>query len=102
MIESAGSMGAAFEMVRDKAGAMGINLGKAFGSVEALAAVQSLGGEQAQAYSKTLAHMVSGGNALGEAFDKQSKKGKAAMQLFPKQRASIGHYPGKHPNTSAK
>lgn len=82
LIETSGSMGAAFEKVKATAQSMGVNLGKAFGSVEALSAVQSLGGAQANAYTSTLADMTTGSNAITEAFNKQSKTGKAAMQLF--------------------
>lgn len=82
LIKSTGSLGGAFREISKTAGAMGINLAKAMGSVEGLTAVQAINGAQSGTYAATLENMATGANAVNEAFEKKSKTGKAGLILF--------------------
>ena len=81
LIQKFGTMGKAFEAVTETGNKMGVNLAKAWGSVEASAAVTSIVGQTNEAYVKTLDAMVNGSNAVTEAFDKQLSTGANQAQI---------------------
>ncbi len=81
LIEKEGGMVGAFKAVADAADVMGINLSKAWGSTDALAASLALTGSVNAAYTTTLEDMANGSNAVNEAYQKQLKSGKSQMQL---------------------
>ena len=81
LIQKFGTLGGAFEAIDSKAGQMGINMAKAWGSSEALAASTSLLGAQSSAYVSTLADMQSGTNEIDKAFKKQSDTAASQAQL---------------------
>lgn len=79
LIAREGGMVGAFEAINKAGEDMGLNLAKAWGSVEAGAAVISLTGATNEAYLNTLKDMTTGANALDEAYRKQA--GTAAAQM---------------------
>lgn len=81
LIKKFGGLGGAFEAVNKAGTDMGLNLAKAWSSVEAGAAVTSITGATNEAYVKTLENMTNGANAVSEAFEKQSNTTAAQAQL---------------------
>lgn len=81
LIAKFGSMGAAFEAINKKGTTMGMNLSKAWSSVEASAAVTSLTGATGAAYVQTLDDMANGSNAVNDAFRKQMETEAAQAQI---------------------
>lgn len=90
LISREGSLVGAFEAINKAGTDMGMNMSKAWSSVEASAAVTSLTGATNQAYVNTLEDMRHGVNAIDEAFDKQSKTGKAGMQMMKNNLQGLG------------
>tara|TARA_Y100000310_G_scaffold270565_1_gene284472 strand:+ start:1947 stop:3455 length:1509 start_codon:yes stop_codon:yes gene_type:complete len=85
LIESSENMVDAFGKVQD---ALGNNIeatGKAFGSVEALNAVLSLGGAQNESYQATIESMTNSQGLMSEAVDKQNEQFNAQWQLLKNQ-----------------
>ena len=82
LIEKFGGVGGAFEAVNKAGKDMGINMSKAWSSVEAASAVTSLLGATNEAYTKTLADMTKGSSAVEDAFNKRAETGAAQMQMF--------------------
>ena len=81
LIDKYGNMGAAFDAINKKGTSMGLNLAKAWSSVEAAAAVTSLTGATGQSYIQTLDDMTKGSNAVDEAFRKQMETEAAQAQI---------------------
>ena len=75
------NLGEAFSAISSKSKELGVNTGKAWGSTEAFGATTALTTTLAETYIDTLGSMTDGVDDLGVAFDKQSKTGKAQMQL---------------------
>lgn len=82
LIQKFGSLGAGFEAVQKEIEKQGLSAKKTWGSMEALAGVQSLTGSTNEAYTQTLYEMTEGTNAVNEAFDKQAGTGAASMQIM--------------------
>jgi TP901 family phage tail tape measure protein len=81
LIKKFGGLGGAFKAVNDAGTEMGLNLSKAWSSVEAASAVTSITGATNEAYVNTLNEMTKGANAVETAFDKQSKTMASQAQL---------------------
>lgn len=81
LIKKFGGLGGAFKAVNDAGTEMGLNLSKAWSSVEAASAVTSITGATNEAYVNTLNDMTKGANAVETAFDKQSKTMASQAQL---------------------
>ena len=81
LIKKFGGLGGAFKAVNDAGTEMGLNLSKAWSSVEAASAVTSITGATNEAYVNTLNDMTKGANAVEIAFDKQSKTMASQAQL---------------------
>ena len=79
LFQKFGTLGGAFDAVKSTADDMHINLAKATGSVEALGAMLSITGATNDVYTKSLADMTTGSNAIDLAFEKQADKGKNRM-----------------------
>jgi phage-related tail protein len=82
LIKKMGGLVPAMQAIEKQGGKMGINMAKAWSSVEAGAAVTSLTGATNAAYVSTLNDMTKGANAVDEAFEKQAATSKAQMQLM--------------------
>jgi len=89
LIKTSGSMGAAFKIVSDKAAEMDMQVIKASGSVEAAAAITSIAGATNKAYANTLDDMLSGTNAVSEAYGKQASEFNASVQVVKNQLQSV-------------
>jgi hypothetical protein len=76
------NLGEAFSAISSKSEELGLNLAKAWGSTEAMGASTALTTTLSEKYSDTLKDMGNGVDDLGKAFDKQSKTGKASMQMM--------------------
>lgn len=81
LIKKTGGLVPAMEAIEAQGKAMGINMAKAWSSVEAGAAVTSLTGSTNAAYVATLEDMTKGANAVDAAYQKQLMTGKAQAQL---------------------
>lgn len=81
LIQKFGGLVGGFDAVNGAIEEMGLNAGKTWRSTEALGAVTSLTGATNEAYLTTLEAMSNGVDDLGVAYDKQSKTGKAQMQI---------------------
>lgn len=81
LIKKFGGLGGAFKAVNDAGTDMGLNLSKAWSSVEAASAVTSITGATNVAYVNTLNDMTKGANAVETAFEKQSKTTASQAQL---------------------
>jgi len=85
LIKKSGGMVGAFRAVSEQGKKMGINMAKAWGSTEALAAVTPLldsASTAGVAYAGALDDMLKGSNAVDSAFEKQNQTSKAQMQLM--------------------
>ncbi len=85
LIKKSGGVVNAFRAVTSQGKKMGINMAKAWGSTEALAAVTPLidsASTASIAYSGALEDMLHGANAVDSAFEKQNKTSKAQLQLM--------------------
>lgn len=82
LIKMSGGLGAVFKNVAKGAEAVDVNITKAWGRTEALAAATSIAGATNKAYLDTLDSMVNGSNAVEEAFIKQSETFNAQKQIF--------------------
>ncbi len=89
LIQKSGSLVNAYSDINAEIQKLGLNTAKTWRSTEALAAVTSLTGSTNKAYVDTLVSMTDGVNALDEAYQKQSKTGKASLQLAKNQFQSI-------------
>ena len=81
LIQKFGGLVGGFEAVNGAISELGLNTAKTWRSTEALGAVTSLTGATNEAYLKTLESMTNGVDDLSIAYDKQSKTGKAQMQM---------------------
>lgn len=81
LIQKTGGLVNAFGAIEGAGKGLGLNMAKAWSSVEAGAAVTSLLGATNGAYTDTLKSMTTGADALGDAFDKQSKTGASQAQI---------------------
>lgn len=70
------------EELKKSVGGNEVEFKNMFSSVEAGAAALALAGGANEAYTATLNNMKKGPEAIGEAFDKQSKTAKASMQIM--------------------
>tara|TARA_R110002051_G_scaffold17728_2_gene51592 strand:+ start:2799 stop:4811 length:2013 start_codon:yes stop_codon:yes gene_type:complete len=76
------NLGEAFSAISSTSDKLGVNLAKAWGSTEAMGASTALTTTLSEKYSKTLDDMGNGVDDLTKAYDKQSKTGKASMQMM--------------------
>jgi TP901 family phage tail tape measure protein len=90
LIKKFGGLVPAMQAVNKTTNELGINNAKAWSSTEALASVTSLTGATYESYQQTLKAMTNGVDDLGIAFDKQSKTGKAQMQVLKNQVQVLG------------
>jgi TP901 family phage tail tape measure protein len=81
LIEKFGGLGGSFEAINKTGAELGLNLSKAWSSVEAFAAVTSITGSTNKSYTDTLYDMANGANAVNDAFDKQANTTAAKIQL---------------------
>jgi len=80
LIVKSGGMVQAFQRIREQLGGSDSALLKLVGSTEAMNAILGLTGNQNEAFTDTLANMRDGADAVGGAFDKQSKTAAARAQ----------------------
>lgn len=82
LIKKTGGLVPAMQAIESQGKSMGLNMAKAWSSVEAGGAVTSLTGATNAAYTATMDDMVNGSNAVNDAFKKQAETSKAQMQIM--------------------